>query len=110
MKTHPRLVLAGLCVAVAFAAYAERGASHSVSQKNKTFAPGELSVKTGDEIVFVNDDDITHNVFSRTVGSKFNLKLQKPGEDKSVVLEQAGEVVVRCAIHPNMKMTIKVEE
>ena len=101
---------AALLLLVAFGAYADRQASHSVSQKDKTFAPGELTVKTGDEVVFVNDDDISHNVFSRSLGSKFNLKIQKPGEDKSVVFREKGDVVVRCAIHPNMKMTIKVEE
>jgi plastocyanin len=83
---------------------------HHVSQKDKVFAPTELKVRAGDSVVFHNDDDVTHNVFSQTEGSKFNVKLQAPGSANAVVLDEPGVVEVRCAIHPTMKLRVVVEE
>jgi len=83
---------------------------HQVSQRDKSFAPGEITVETGDEVVFLNDDEISHNVFSRSAEFKFNLKIQRPGEHKSYRFESAGRSVVRCAIHPNMKLVVNVVE
>lgn len=102
-----RLALAFLAVALAPEAHAEE---HLVSQKGAQFAPQELRVHAGDRVVFRNDDDITHNVFSKSEGSAFNVKLQEPGSDSPVVLERPGVVDVRCAIHPKMKLRIVVEE
>ena len=81
-----------------------------VSQKNKVFDPDLLVIKQGDSVLFRNDDPVTHNVFSRTEGSLFNLKMQQPGQEDVVTFQLPGEVTVRCAIHPSMKLTIQVEE
>jgi plastocyanin len=83
---------------------------HAVSQKGREFAPLELKVKAGDRVVFHNDDDVTHNVFSQTEGAAFNVKLQEPGSKNPVTFEQPGVVDVRCAIHPTMELRIVVEE
>lgn len=101
--------LLALAAALLLASAAAAG-EHHVSQKGKVFAPTELRVKAGDKIVFRNDDDVTHNVFSRTEGSEFNVKLQEPGSDSPVVMEKPGVVDVRCAIHPAMKLRVVVEE
>ena len=53
-----------------------------VSQKDKAFQPNALSVSVGDRLIFKNDDAVTHNMFSRDADFKFNLKMQKPGEDR----------------------------
>ena len=81
-----------------------------ISQKDKVFHPDLLVVKTGESVMFRNDDPVTHNVFSRTEGSQFNLKMQKPGQEDVVTFDEAGDVTVRCAIHPTMKLTIHVTE
>ena len=81
-----------------------------VTQKDKTFLPGEVKLKVGDKIVFHNEDPFVHNMFSRSEGSEFNLKLQKPGEDLSQTFEKPGTKLVRCAIHPKMKLLVTVEE
>ena len=101
--------LLALAAALGLAAAASAG-EHHVSQKDKVFAPTELKVKAGDKIVFHNDDNITHNVFSQTQGAEFNVKLQEPGSESPVVLEKPGVVDVRCAIHPTMKLRVVVEE
>jgi plastocyanin len=60
--------------------------------------------------MFNNDDEITHNVFSRAAGNAFNVGIQEPGSSSPVTLQEAGSVEVRCAIHPGMKLTIEVEK
>ena len=99
-------VACGLLVAASGA----RAEEIVVGQKGKAFSQAEITLKKGDTIVFVNDDTVTHNVFSRSDGFKFNLALQKPGEQKTIVFDKAGVASIRCAIHPKMDLTVKVEE
>ena len=83
---------------------------HVVSQKGKRFQPESVRVRVGDRVLFQNDDETTHNVFSRSEGAAFNVGLQEPGSSSPVTFEKAGPVEVRCAIHPGMKMTVEVTE
>lgn len=82
---------------------------HVVSQKGKAFSVEALNLKVGDSVVFKNDDDTAHNVFSTTEGQKFNLGIQKQGTDNSHKFEKPGEIEVRCAIHPKMKLKVSVK-
>lgn len=84
-------------------------AGPTVSQKNKMFSVGTLTVKPGEDVTFTNDDAVVHNVFSATPGKTFNLKTQTPGATTHVSFDQEGTVDVRCAIHPTMKLTITVK-
>lgn len=83
-------------------------AETTISQKNRLFSPAEISVKKGDTLVFVNDDDIMHNVLSNSAGYEFNLGSQSPGMATPVNFDKPGELTVRCAIHPRMRLTVKV--
>jgi plastocyanin len=102
-----RCVLVLALAALAGPAAAE---DHPVSQKGKRFEPESLRVKVGDRVLFQNDDETAHNVFSRTAGNAFNVGMQEPGSTSPVTFEQAGTVEVRCAIHPGMKLTVQVEK
>ncbi|WP_420403844.1 cupredoxin domain-containing protein [Nisaea sp.] len=82
----------------------------TISQKGRHFTPGEVTVKKGDMVRFVNDDFYGHNVYSETAGASFDIGLQAPGEERDVVLEKLGIVDVRCRIHPRMRLKIRVEE
>lgn len=84
--------------------------NHKVGQKNKEFSVKEITVKKGDTVEFVNEDPFFHNVFSLSDTIMFDLGSFPQGESKKVVFEDAGEVEVECAIHPNMKMKVIVEE
>ncbi len=108
MRAARLVALAGLLVAAAPGAAG--AGEHQVSQKGKQFQPGELRIRAGDRVVFRNDDEVTHNVFSKTPGAEFNVKLQAPGTESPVVLERPGVVDVRCAVHPAMKLRIVVEK
>ena len=44
------------------------------------------------------------------VGHEFNLGSQAPGMSTDVTFKEAGDVQVICAIHPRMKMTVKVTD
>jgi len=88
-------------------AYAE-GAT--VYQEDKKFSDPEVTIKAGQSVIFANKDPITHNVYSKTPGMSFDLKTQKPGETSEVKFDHVGESEVQCAIHPQMKMKIKVTE
>src|SRR5262245_39202344 len=82
---------------------------HVVSQKEKTFSAETITVKLGDEVIFKNDDEVTHNVFSNSSGLSFNLT-QAPGESSSHVFKAEGNAEVRCAFHTKMKLTIVVRK
>lgn len=95
---------AGAGIGVAWAA-----SEHEVVQKHRSFRPGELTVKAGDSIAFLNDDFYDHNVYSETPGSAFNTGVQTRGETTHVTLDQPGLVEVLCKIHPKMKLLVTVE-
>jgi plastocyanin len=80
-----------------------------VTQKNRAFTPGTITVKVGDSIEFKNDDDVTHNAFSTSKGNEFNSKAQPPGSTASVTFKTAGQVDIHCAFHPKMLMTVTVK-
>jgi plastocyanin len=79
-----------------------------ISQKGKVFSQSEVTLSKGDTITFKNDDDTSHNVFSSSEGTKFNLGIQKQGVTSSHKFEATGEGEIRCAIHPKMKMKVKI--
>jgi len=102
-------LLAGGVLTLALAsAGAWAATSHTISQKDKTFSAAEMVVKVGDSVEFKNDDDVSHNVFSVSKEQPFNTKVQKPGTSAAVTFATEGTIEVRCAIHPGMKLLIKV--
>lgn len=80
-----------------------------VSQKAKAFSADSIEISVGDSIVFKNDDETSHNVFSVTVDQNFNGGITKPGAEIRRKFDVPGELEVRCAIHPKMKLKIKVK-
>lgn len=82
----------------------------SIEEKHKVET---LSAKVGDEISFQNRDEVSHNV-SGALAEKtvFDVKLQEPGKtnDRVVKLKEKGDYTIQCAIHPKMKIKLKVSE
>lgn len=83
-------------------------ADHMIGQKNKAFTVANVEAKVGDDVVFVNDDGVFHNIFSLSEAQSFNLGAYGPGVSKKMKLEKPGKIEVECAIHPRMKMVIDV--
>ena len=94
--------------AILFAS-AARSEEVVITQKGKAFSEKKVTLKVGDTISFVNDDDITHNAYSRSKGHKFDIGAQRPGTTVSHQFTAPGKVKVRCAIHPRMKLAVNVE-
>jgi Plastocyanin len=98
-----------LCIPIALSGANALATEYTVSQKGREFSPSDLRVKKGDGVVFVNNDDTTHNVHSTSDGNAFDLKAQRPGATGIITFSTPGSVVVRCAIHPKMTMSVTVE-
>jgi len=85
-------------------------ANLTISQKGRTFSSENVTLKKGGTLTFMNDDSIPHNIMSTSGGNEFNLGSQPPGAATDVTFREAGDVQVICAIHPRMKMMVKVTE
>lgn len=100
-----------MAVSGALSGVALASAVQSVSQKGREFRPSEISVKRGEAVEIVNDDlDLLHHLYLRNAAFSFDSGDQKPGSKFSVVFPQAGTFTVLCAIHPKMKLLVKVAE
>jgi plastocyanin len=97
------VILAGLSVGAL-------AANLTISQKGRTFSSESITVKKGDVLTFVNDDTVPHNIISTSKGNEFNLGSQPPGASTDVTFKEVGDAQVICAIHPRMKMMVKVTE
>jgi plastocyanin len=78
-----------------------------VRQKGQQFSPAEVTVPVGRAITFINDDDVAHSVISKD--GRIELPVQRPGERAPMTFDTPGTVEVRCAIHPGMKLKVKVK-
>jgi len=85
-------------------------ANQMIHQQGRMFSSDSITVKKGETITFLNDDSVPHNILSTSKGNEFNLGSQAPGSSTDVTFKEAGDVQVLCAIHPRMKMTVKVTE
>ena len=103
-----RAVLVSLALLAGLASGAS-AAEVTITQKDKNFSEKTVEIGVGDTLRFVNDDDITHNVHSSTDGESFDLGAQAPGTESSHTFSHPGEVKIRCAIHPKMKLTVTVK-
>jgi plastocyanin len=95
---------------VALVVWAEAVKETKVTQKDREFSAAEITIKPGEKVVFQNDDEVTHNVFSTSKANAFTIKVQKPGESSTVDFNEEGTTEVRCAIHPKMKLTVTVKK
>jgi plastocyanin len=85
-------------------------ANLTISQKGRMFSSENITIKKGEALTFLNDDSVPHNILSTSKGNEFNLGSQQPGTSTDVTFKEAGDVLVICAIHPRMKMMVKVTE
>jgi plastocyanin len=85
-------------------------ANLTITQKGRAFSSEEVAIKKGETLTFLNDDSVPHNIMSTSKGNEFNLGSQPPGATTDVTFKESGSVLVICAIHPRMKMMVKVTE
>jgi plastocyanin len=106
MRILPALtlaILAGLSVGA-------MAANLTITQKGRAFSVESVTIKKGEALTFVNDDSVPHNILSTSKGNEFNLGSQSPGASTDVTFKDAGEALVICAIHPRMKLSVKITD
>jgi plastocyanin len=103
-------ILAGCAASIIGLTAIAYAAQSTIHQKGKVFSSEAVTIKKGESLTFVNDDAITHNIMSSSKGNEFNLGAQAPGASTPVTFKQAGDAQVICAIHPRMKMMVKVTD
>lgn len=97
-----------LVIAFASGSIVAFAAERAITQKGKVFSESAITIKKGDVVVFVNDDTVTHSVMSTDSGNEFNIGAQAPGVSTPVTFDKLGEFTIICAIHPRMKLMVKV--
>jgi plastocyanin len=96
-------------IAALLASQAALAEEHVVSQKNKAFAVKKLTIKAGDSVKFVNEENFPHNVFSLSAAKSFDLGSFGNGGTKTIVFDKPGKIEVECAVHPDMRLDIEVK-
>jgi plastocyanin len=78
--------------------------------ENFAFAPGRLTVRVGETIVFVNRDQAPHSVIGAMSKEEIFHSPEQMDEDETfrVTLTRPGEVAFRCGLHSHMSGTISV--
>ncbi|MCC2605982.1 methylamine utilization protein [Planctobacterium marinum] len=70
-----------------------------MSQRDKQFTPHILAVQQGTPVVFPNEDDIAHHVYSFSEAKQFEKKIYRGDDQTPVVFENAGIVKLGCNVH-----------
>ncbi len=99
----------GGVLAVVSAMTVAHAAPRVVGQKGKLFNPGALTVKAGEAVMFMNDDTVTHHVYSSTKGQEFSIDTLLVGKSGSHTFTTKGRVDVRCGLHPGMRLVVTVQ-
>jgi plastocyanin len=106
---NPLSVSALLALALVAMLENANAAQQHVTAMGKQFSTPEVKVAFMDVVIFVNHDEVVHQVFSTTEGLRFNLKRLPPGAASGVKFAKRGVAEVRCAIHRDMQMKVVVE-
>lgn len=101
-----RQLLCGLATAPLITATAAQAATHAVTIKGFSFAPGTLTIKAGDTITFTNEDGAPHTATAKD--KSFDTGRLNRSEGKSVTFNSKGTFAYFCRFHPNMTGTITV--
>ncbi|MBI5719726.1 MAG: methylamine utilization protein [Burkholderiales bacterium] len=109
-RGHRRPVLTACLLALTLVAPPVWAGEHVVTQRNKSFSQKKLKVKLGDSVRFTNEDSFVHNIFSLSPAKSFDTGSFGNGQSKAVTFDKPGKVEIECAIHPDMRLDIEVEQ
>lgn len=81
-----------------------------IDQKDETFVPSVVVIRTGGTVVFRNGDGIRHHIYSFAPAHRFEM-VQTPGETSAPeVFDKPGPVAIGCNIHDHMTAYILVTD
>ena len=84
--------------------------THVIDMQDKEYQPQYSTINAGDQVVFVNKDNIQHNVFSPSGNNAFDLGTYGAGLKRAVTLSEPGIVKVYCNIHADMATFVAVAD
>jgi len=84
----------------------EKSKTYVIEISDFAFQTAELKIKVGDQVEFVNKDQVKHSVVAED--DSFDTGLLGEGEKSVVTFKKAGEINYHCGPHPSMKGVIKV--
>lgn len=70
-----------------------------IHQYNKQFTPYITVIQKGYQLQFINDDDITHHIYSASGPKRFSFKLKKDNAQKQMLFDETGHISMGCNIH-----------
>ena len=80
--------------------------SHTVSQKGRAFRPADVTIARNEALTFTNEDSFIHQIY---VDGLFDSEEKGPGEVLNETFPRAGTFLVRCHIHPTMRLIVHVK-
>lgn len=83
---------------------------HVINQFQSQFEMDSIVIKTGDKLVFRNNDDYMHNIqIVNGAGEVNDRGLQKRGENIDHTFNTPGHYQVRCSMHRKMRIEVTVK-
>jgi len=101
-----RTAILGTAALVALLAAAPATKTYTVHIRDDKFEPPSVTVRAGDAVTFVNDDDDAHTATADD-GSWDSEGLNQ-GQTWSHTFTKSGKVTYHCTVHPFMKGTLVV--
>lgn len=81
-----------------------------ISQKNRQFDPGAVTVAKDQPLAIVNDDGgLVHHAYVESDTFNFDSGDQNPGSRTRIVFPVRGDFQILCGIHPKMKLAVHVK-
>lgn len=80
---------------------------NAVSIENMSFRPATLTIKTGTEVTWTNNDSLTHTITSDN--NVFDSGNVSSGNTYKHTFDKAGTFPYHCSIHPSMTAEIVVQ-
>ena len=103
------LIRATCALLLAGAGLAFAAGEKVVEEVGSRFAITSLDLGKGESVVFVNGDDIVHNVtIVDDDDNAVDLGMQRSQQRISHLFDKGGRFSIRCSVHPRMKMNINV--
>jgi plastocyanin len=96
------------CTVVLTAAERRKSTIHTATIEGMKCQPDELTVASGDVVVWVNKDLVAHTATSTETGI-FDSKLIAPEKSWKFTAREKRDLAYGCTYHPTMKAILHVE-
>jgi len=74
----------------------------TIDQRGQMFMPLVAVIRQGGRVVFANNDNTMHQVYSFSSIKQFEAEIERGQRSKPVVFDKAGIAIIGCNIHDNM--------